>query len=229
MTQGKTTASLPDIDDVQWSAMQYVLGELSDEQTELFETAMANDVALCEAVLAATQLTCGIAVACKMQPLRTETEIGGARFHRAEHVKNVLHVRKTTVISAPVLTQPVTLSVAMIAAPVPFSRPPFARFGVFAAAVAMALAVLAMVTLQTRQGSGDSAAVDDATTDALALLLDDPAGNDMNTELEEWTVSDDSVSGLVAPEWLLTAVDLDAAAASKDQHVIGPDDEAGVY
>ena len=35
--------------------------------------------------------------------LRTETEISGARFHRAEHVKNVLHVRKTTVISAPVL------------------------------------------------------------------------------------------------------------------------------
>ena len=29
---------------------------------------------------------------------RTGTEISGARFHRAEHVKNVLHVRKTTVI-----------------------------------------------------------------------------------------------------------------------------------
>ena len=33
----------------------------------------------------------------------TETEINGARFHRAEHV---LHVRKTTVISAPVLIVP---------------------------------------------------------------------------------------------------------------------------
>ena len=38
------------------------------------------------------------------EPVRTETEISGARFHRAEHVKNVLHVRKTTVISAPVLS-----------------------------------------------------------------------------------------------------------------------------
>ncbi len=36
----------------------------------------------------------------------TETEISGARFHRAEHVINVLHVRKTTVISAPVLIVP---------------------------------------------------------------------------------------------------------------------------
>ncbi len=36
--------------------------------------------------------------------LGTETEIGGARFHRAGHVINVPHVQKTTVISAPVLT-----------------------------------------------------------------------------------------------------------------------------
>ena len=36
--------------------------------------------------------------------IRTETEISGARFHRAGHVINVPHVQKTTVISAPVLT-----------------------------------------------------------------------------------------------------------------------------
>ena len=36
--------------------------------------------------------------------VRTETEISGARFHRAGHVINVPHVQKTTVISAPVLT-----------------------------------------------------------------------------------------------------------------------------
>ena len=39
----------------------------------------------------------------------------------------------------------------------------------------------------------------------------------------------DVMRSMVAPEWLLTAVDLDAAAAAEDQHVIGPDDEAGVY
>ena len=36
--------------------------------------------------------------------LRTETEISGARFHRAGHVENVPHIRKTTVITTPVLT-----------------------------------------------------------------------------------------------------------------------------
>src|SRR5712691_4372260 len=35
--------------------------------------------------------------------LRTGAEISGARFHRAEHVENVLHVRATTVILAPAL------------------------------------------------------------------------------------------------------------------------------
>src|SRR5712691_7410829 len=35
--------------------------------------------------------------------LRTGADISGARFHRAEHVENVLHVRVTTVIPAPAL------------------------------------------------------------------------------------------------------------------------------
>jgi hypothetical protein len=195
MKQDKTSAAQPDLDDVQWSTMRYVLGELPDDQTELFETAMADDLTLCEAVLAATQLTCGIALACTMRPS----------------------------------AQPVIADVAMRAEPVLFRRPAVARFGVFAAAVAMVLAVIAMSTLQPRQSGGELAVVDDATADALVLLLHDASANDMNTELEEWTVSDDSVSGLVAPEWLLTAVDLDAAAALEDHHGITTDDEAGVY
>lgn len=195
MRQLKSSASQSELDDVEWFAMQYVLGELTDEQTELFETAMADDVTLCDAVIAATQLTCGIALACKMLPS----------------------------------AQPVIADVTMIAEPDHCRRPAFARFGVFAAAVAMVLAVIAMVTLQSRQGDGDFAAVDDATADVLALLLHDASANDMNSELEEWTVSDDSVSALVAPEWLLTAVDLDAAAALEDHPAIIPDDEAGVY
>ena len=39
-----------------------------------------------------------------VEVLRTVREISGARFHRAEHVKNVLHVRKMTVVSASVLS-----------------------------------------------------------------------------------------------------------------------------
>ncbi len=196
MTQDKASVSQPDHGDVQWSAMQYVLGELSSEQAELFETAMADDVALCEAVIAATQLTCGIALACTIRPS----------------------------------TRPLIMVGAMVAEPVLLRRPAFACFGVFTAAVALILAVIAMVSQQRpRPGEVDFAAVDDATADALVLLLDDASAIDMNAELEEWSVSDDSVSSLVAPEWLLTAVDLDAAAAADDHHGIKTDDEAGVY
>ena len=195
MTQAKTNTSQPTLDDVQWSALQYVLGELSDEQTELFESAMENDVVLCEAVLAATQLTCGIALACESQSS----------------------------------TQPLIASVTLISAPDSFSRPAFARFGVFAAPAALVLAVLAMVTLPTRQGAGELASVDDATADALAMLLNDAEASEMETDLDELTGSDDSDASLVAPEWLLTAVDLDAAASSEDHPTIGPDNEAGVY
>ena len=195
MVHDRTTAWQSDFDDVQWCAMQYVLGELSDKQTELFEAAMADDVTLCEAVLEATRLTCGIALACKTQPS----------------------------------TRPVIAGVTMIAVPVPFERPAFARFGVFTAMAAMVLAVLAMVPLQPRHGGGELAAVDDATADALALLLDDAATNDLNPVFEEWAVSDDSISSLVAPEWLLTAVDLDAVVAAEGHPEIGPDDESGVY
>ena len=50
-----------------------------------------------------------------MLRLKTETEISGARFHRAEHVENVLHVRKTTVISAPVLRRVCKCGIIVIA------------------------------------------------------------------------------------------------------------------
>ena len=40
----------------------------------------------------------------RLDQVRTGTEISGARFHRAEHVENVLHVRKTTVISRTIPT-----------------------------------------------------------------------------------------------------------------------------
>ena len=38
-------------------------------------------------------------------PLELRQKISGARFHRVRHVSSVLHVRKTTVISAPVLSR----------------------------------------------------------------------------------------------------------------------------
>ena len=55
------------VDDSHWLAMQYVSGELTDEQADSFERAMADDIALCEAVLLATRLTAGIVLACSAE------------------------------------------------------------------------------------------------------------------------------------------------------------------
>src|SRR5207244_8835416 len=54
----------------------------------------------------ATRRSRGLSVcdAVRETPLRTGAEISGARFHRAEHVENVLHVGATTVILAPALS-----------------------------------------------------------------------------------------------------------------------------
>ena len=43
-------------DDLQWQAMQYVLGELSDAEREAFESRLADDLTACEAVTSASRL-----------------------------------------------------------------------------------------------------------------------------------------------------------------------------
>ncbi|MBS0204299.1 MAG: hypothetical protein JSS49_15455 [Planctomycetes bacterium] len=44
------------MDDLQWQAMQYVLGEMSDTERDLFEARLADDLAACEAVTSASRL-----------------------------------------------------------------------------------------------------------------------------------------------------------------------------
>jgi anti-sigma-K factor RskA len=108
-------------------------------------------------------------------------------------------------------------------------RSMFARFGVFAATAAMVLAVLAMVMLQNYPQTEELASDDDATADMLAMLLHNSSSAEMSSEIDEISLADDSVSSLVAPEWLLTAVDLDSAGGQDDIPVISPEDESGVY
>ena len=78
---------------------------------------------------------------------------------------------------------------------------------------------------QTEERTND----DDATADMLAMLLHNSSSAEMSSEIDEISFPDDSVSSLVAPEWLLTAVDLDSAGGQDDIPVISPEDESGVY
>ena len=102
-----------------------------------------------------------------------------------------------------------------------------ATFGVFAATAALVLAAMAMIAMNHSLRTNAVVSTDDATADALARLLDD-SSSDVDAEFDEWSNSDDSVSSLAAPEWLLTAVDLDAAAAEEHPEN-GSDNDTGVY
>lgn len=185
------------VDENHWLAMQYVSGDLTDEQAESFELAMVDDVSLCEAVLLATRLTSGIILACS-----------GELSSRPERVAVARSLTPT---------------------PTPHRRSRLALFGVFAATVAMVLVVIGMMTPQNGAAPGKVASADDAAAKMLATLLHNTSAGDMNVEFDELSVADDSVSSLVAPEWLLTAVDLDSAATQGELPVIGTADESGVY
>ncbi len=198
LNSNSSPAFRSDADDAQWLAMRYVLGELSDEQAESFEAAMADDVALCEAVLQATLLNSAVVLAYESQRSEMPVLVGAT-------------------------SEESTLSVRAI------DRSAFSRFGVFAATAAMVLAVMAMVMMQNSPPADALASDDEATADMLAMLLDNSLSSDMSGEFDEFSSPDDSISSLVAPEWLLTAVDLDSAVESEDIPLNRPEDESGVY
>jgi len=193
--------SLQSADDAsEWLAMQYVLGELSAEQVERFESAMAGNVALCELVLTATKLSAGIAMA----------------FESQQSKASPVSVRFETVLAEKTVS------------PVLRERQVFARLSVFLATSAMGLAVLTMMTLDHSRTS-TIVLHDDAVADAFAMLLGSSPSNDLNSEFDEFVESEDTISSLVAPEWLLTAVDLDAAAELDDPQADNPEDESRIF
>lgn len=198
MISNNSNAVQPDADDAQWLALRYVLGELSDEQAESFEAAMAEDTSLCEAVLQATLLNSAVALACKSQQSGMPALLHGTSDES-------------------------TLPAIAI------ESSPFARFGVFAATAAMVLTALAMVMLQNSPQVEELASDDDATADMLVMLLHNSSSSDLSAEFDEFSSTDDSVSSLVAPEWLLTAVNLDSAGVQEDIPVNRSEDESGVY
>ncbi|MEZ6033299.1 MAG: hypothetical protein R3C17_09415 [Planctomycetaceae bacterium] len=197
LKNGNSAELQPEHHETQWLAMQYVLGDLTDEQTEQFELAMVEDVTLCESVLMATRLSAGIVQAYDSQlPFQSATR------------------------SVPKAESP--------------PRPRFVRFSVFAATAALTMVVILLVTFggsaqPILTAAHDDATADDATADALAMLLNNAPANEISSEFDELIEADDSISSLVAPAWLLTAVDLDEAAREGDHKSSGPEKESGVY
>ena len=117
----------------------------------------------------------------------TETAISGARFHLAEHVRNVLHVRNTTVISAPVLDEPTQPSVFEFG--IPQAVADFVR----SEPVAITYEASAPFEVGRRffaESSADSISIEDVDDSDIVNLLN-PGGE---LDREPWSVNTFSAS-----------------------------------
>lgn len=106
-------------------------------------------------------------------------------------------------------------------------RSAISRFTVFAAGTALVVLLIAVVNSQFFFPAGHSVVVEDAdAADALVNLLSTDPPADVDAESDDEPMLDDSIADLVAPEWLLTAVDLDEAEVDGDKDA---DDDSAVF
>jgi len=177
-----------------WLAMQFVLGELTELQAAEFDAALMGDPGLCDAVVNASRLMSGIALAC---------ESNAVVSHAADRLQSVgpqsrgLRGRRLKLV--------VTAAAAL---------------GILATVVKSQLPPAASLLSSSVQATF----ADVATADALVSLLPDDSMVVMDTESEEFGFAEDSLSDLAAPEWLLTAVELEQDEAADESPVDG-----GVY
>jgi hypothetical protein len=184
-------------DEREWLAMQYVLGELSSEQADEFEDAMAKDLSLCDDVMVATRMLAATMLACE-----SAVGVDQAKAVRSETIRPRTPRRQSAV-----------------------ARINLCLMG----AALLGCLILAGKTWFDASGlpDGSMAAADDSVTAiAFAQLLPDRLQVDANVEMEDETSLDDSLVGLDAPEWLLTAVELEAADVETRQN---QDEDAKVF
>ncbi|MFN9717886.1 MAG: hypothetical protein ACK58L_04275 [Planctomycetota bacterium] len=169
-------------DEQEWLATQYVLGDLSAVEAELFEAAMLEDSSLCEMVAEACLLISGIQTSQTASPALAVVPVSRGLQERANW------------------------SVGM--------------------ALVVALVFAATLSLRTSPVSSEtgwtSAEVDVLTTSGISFVAD--VGE---SELDLVPIEHDPHDRLVsldAPEWLMTAVELEKDLNSHDH-----EDESDVF
>jgi len=166
-----------------WLAMQFVLGELTEQQSVEFDAALLNDSTVCDAVVNATCLMSGIALAFEPTPVVSRVPVAAY--------------------------MPVTARVLVTGGPrgrrVGIVLTAAAAMGVMAAFVySQFLPVSSFVPMTSLATAADLDAAD-----AFVSLLPDETPADISTDDEDFVYSEDSLADLAAPEWLLTAVELE--------------------
>ncbi len=179
-----------------WLAMQFVLGELTELQAAEFDAALMSDPGLCDAVVNASRLMSGIALACESNAVVSHLAAADRLQNVGSQSRSLLRSRFKLVVTAA------------------------AALGVLATVVNSQLPHAASLL----SSSVSATVADVATADALVSLLADDSTVEMDADSEEFGFAEDSLSDLAAPEWLLTAVELEQDETADESPVDG-----GVY
>lgn len=173
-------------DEREWLATQYVLGELSAVEAEMFEVAMLDDADLCQLVAETSLLISGVHAA-SHQVFQSSPKVTiGANFDRSKN-------RTTWPVKS---------------------------------ALAAALLFAVSVTLRPSTDSSEGRLAS-ADLDVLSSTEMSVAADVVESELD--VVADETdpncrLCSLDAPEWLVTAVELEQESDSGDN-----DDDSGVF
>jgi hypothetical protein len=195
-----STLNLADADSRLWSAMRYVLGEMPNSESQGFEEQLASSPPLCESLVTAMQICGGLAMV-------AETNLPGAGE------------KLPTGPGSGVTLEPCNpLTPGNPSAPSPRFVPDRsgARWQRFLPVSACIILLLAAV-LSLRPSAGERADVlseNDEADVLLRLMAADEAAQSLE-DATEFIGEDDSDADLAAPEWLLTAIELEAGGADE--------------
>jgi hypothetical protein len=172
-----------------WLATQFVLGELNEEQTAQFDAAIRKDVALCDAVIEAARLVSGLMLAQEVVASKSVPQEVPRLAVVAPHRRGRLMA--WTVVGS--IVAAMTLAVISVQ---PESK--FSKNSSFSSVL------------------GSPATVADMeTADVYVALLPEVGILEADDESDEVSADRDALNDLVAPEWLLTAVELEQQSAAE--------------
>lgn len=96
-------------------------------------------------------------------------------------------------------------------------------------AVSCAVVLLATFVMMSSGPSTPELALDAEGADVFLQLMAEDSGRSLAEDVSDETVFDDLAEELIAPEWLLTAIDLDEADGGKAESGAEPDDETELF
>ena len=214
-----------------WLAFQFVSGDLSSAECDVFEEAMLKDEGLCDVVIEATRLLATMSMSCEewhSSRLPSNTAI----YKRREHQPDSGPIRHWTSVTMVIAAAACLLAAAMLTIPHRIAERQF-------------------VSDQTKKADGESAFVGQTDLSSAEILLNlyalDPVvlneaqsdtqpSSTLATSFTDSASIDDAAAiqfddELLVPEWLFAALQLDVNGESLNDDLSSDpqDDESEIF